>query len=603
MKKSTLTLMGMAAAIASAANAATITVTNDITTSTTWSASNEYDMTQQIYVKPGATLTIQPGTVCRSSGNGSLAVCRGAKIYVNGTAAKPVIMTSTTDTMTAWHLGCNEWGNLTIMGKALIGASHAGKAYYQRPGTTTNNTKVPDGTNIRQMEGLTADYTGDPDVMYGGNDDNDNSGAIHYLSIRYGGKVLGLANELNGLSLGGIGRATEIDHVEIMNNVDDGIEIWGGTVNLKYISIWNVGDDSFDVDQGWRGKAQFGLIVQGASANAVQGSGVGDNCFEVDGAEDADAQPVTTACIYNFTCIGQPASARRGTAWRDGARVQYRNCIWMDVADKLVKNDNTDGDNATAGYGLNGTLSFNALWTTSATAHSTVNAGSTFTPAALYQAQQVPGMLAEIKDSVFYNIVGGFGDAPVTLTAATYNNVAATNSPINGLTRGSMQSLGGKSVYLVTNVDPRAANDAVASVAAAPADGFFSPAQYRGAFDADVNWLKGWTAADAYGMLAASNTEAPSTLELTATTFYQTAAGTTYKVQSSTDMVNWTTDATVAGDGTIKSATDLATPNSTKKFYRVLAVKYATASIDRPSDGSGGGALPSDVLVSTWRLW
>ena len=574
MKKTTLALMGMAAAIAGtgAATAATVTVSSDITTSTTWSASNEYDMTQQIYVKPGATLTIQAGTVCKSNGNGSLAVCKGAKIYVNGTAAHPVIMTSTADTMTAWHLGCNEWGNLTIMGNALISGSHAGKVPYIRPGTSTPNTKLPDGTNVRQMEGLTAAYAGDPNVMYGGNDDNDNSGAIHYLSIRYGGKVLGLANELNGLSLGGIGRATQIDHVEIMNNVDDGIEIWGGTVNLKYLSIWNAGDDSFDVDQGWRGKAQFGLLVQGASANAVQGSGVGDNCFEIDGAEDADAQPVTTACIYNFTAIGQPASARKGTAWRDGARVQYRNCVWMDVAGKLVSNDITDGDNATAGYGLNGTLSFNAIWTTSATAHSTVNAGSAAVEAALYQSQQVPGMLAEIKDSVFYDIVGGLGDASVNLLSG-YNNVSATNLPIKSLVRSAGQTLGGKTVYLVTNVDPRAANDAVTSVAAAPADGFFSPAKYRGAFDSDVNWLKGWTAADAYGMLAASSSETASVLELTATTFYQTTVGANYKVQSSTDMVNWATDATVVGDGTIKSATDLATPNSTKKFYRVLAVQ------------------------------
>ena len=66
--------------------------------------------------------------------------------------------------------------------------------------------------------------------------------------------MIGLANELNGLSLGGIGRETDIDHVEIMNNVDDGIEIWGGTVNLKYISIWNIGDDSFDIDEGWAAK-------------------------------------------------------------------------------------------------------------------------------------------------------------------------------------------------------------------------------------------------------------------------------------------------------------------------------------------------------------
>jgi hypothetical protein len=149
------------------------------------------------------------------------------------------------------------------------------------------------------MEGLVAAFPGDTKVLYGGGNDDDDSGSISYLSLRYGGKVVGLNNELNGLSLGGIGRNTDIHHVEIMNNVDDGIEIWGGTVNLKYFSIWNVGDDSLDIDQGWRGKAQFGLIVQGYSANAAQGSGVGDNCIEIDGAEQSDYQPVTTGTIYN----------------------------------------------------------------------------------------------------------------------------------------------------------------------------------------------------------------------------------------------------------------------------------------------------------------
>ena len=83
------------------------------------------------------------------------------------------------------------------------------------------------------MEGLTAEFPGDPDVVYGGTDDDDDSGSISYLSLRYGGRVVGLTNELNGLSLGAIGRATDINNVEIMNNVDDGIEIWGGTVNIK----------------------------------------------------------------------------------------------------------------------------------------------------------------------------------------------------------------------------------------------------------------------------------------------------------------------------------------------------------------------------------
>src|SRR3989339_818913 len=185
------------------------------------------------------------GTVVASTtdAGGSLAVARGAKIFVNGTKDKPVIMTSTDDVATwtsdsshpsggdpktgKWREGANEWGNLTIMGKGLISASHYGGLQ------VGDNTKDPSGLNEKQMEGLT-----DPDyALYGGADDNDDSGSISYLSIRYAGKVIGLGNELNGLALGGIGRETEIDHVDIMNGVDDGIELWGGTVSLKYVNI------------------------------------------------------------------------------------------------------------------------------------------------------------------------------------------------------------------------------------------------------------------------------------------------------------------------------------------------------------------------------
>ena len=193
-------------------------------------------------------------------------------------------------------------------------------------------------------------------------------------SLRYGGKVVGLNNELNGLSLGGIGRNTEIHHVEVMNNVDDGIEIWGGTANLKYVSIWNIGDDSLDIDQGYRGKVQFGLIVQGYSVLAAQGSGIGDNCIEIDGAEQSDFQPVTSTVLYNMTVVGQPVSGDHGVAYRDNARVQVRNSIFMDLGEVLVRNDNVDGDGG-AGYAFNSTTTFADTWTTAFNSYSTVNAG------------------------------------------------------------------------------------------------------------------------------------------------------------------------------------------------------------------------------------
>jgi hypothetical protein len=512
-KKMTLVALIMMVVV-SVASAAEILVTDNIATSTTWTADNVYNLQKQIYVLPGASLTIEAGTLVQSTAGvgGSLAVCRGAKIYVNGTQDAPVIMTSTNDTLTSWHEGCTEWGNLTVMGNALISASSYGGLQ------VGNNTAEPTGLNEKQMEGLTAEagLEYDPKVMYGGNDDNDDSGSIAFLSLRYGGKVVALADELNGLSMGGIGRETDVHHIDIINNVDDGIETWGGTVCYKYINIWNIGDDSFDFDEGWRGKAQYILIVQGYSVDAKQGSGVGDNCFEHDGAEDSDAQPVTTAVIYNATVVGQPASGDHGTAWRDNARVQYRNCVFMDLGEELVKFDGDDGDGQ-SGYGHNGTLTWAETWTTPAGTHSTVNAGS-WTPGAfndpdvLYTAQ-VDGMLAEMSDCVFFRNLHakayteadarGVRDAASNNVTAEFNaNSPDDNMPIQALERGDAVSLyGGEyTFYPVTFINPCAANDAETSVHTAPADGFLTPAPFRGGFPPNYNWLAGWTSVDAYGM-------------------------------------------------------------------------------------------------------
>ena len=453
----TLLIALVTLALVGVTSAAEVLVTDNIAVSTTWTADNVYNLQNQIYVLPGASLTIEAGTLVQSTAGlgGSLAVCRGAQIFVNGTADAPVIMTSTNDDLTTWRPACNEWGNLTLMGDALISCSDF--AGLPVPG----NTKTPTGLNVHQMEGLTADFEGDTKVMYGGGNDDDDSGSIHYLSLRYGGRVIGLGNELNGLSMGGIGRETDVNFVDIMNNVDDGIETWGGTVNYQHLSIWNVGDDSFDVDEGWRGKAQFGLIVQGYSTEAKQGSGVGDNCFETDGAEDSDAQPVSTASIYNFTVVGQPLSGDQGTAWRDNARIQYHNCIWMDLGEELVKFDNIDGDGA-HGYGYNGTMSWEETWQAPYTTYSTINLGDG-DPNALYQSQ-TSGKLASITDSIFYHNFFTKQDGTTAYSMADHvgvfdpnnNNVVEPNeSPIRTLVRGDVVLVNGQYPQVpVTYINP-----------------------------------------------------------------------------------------------------------------------------------------------------
>ncbi len=506
----------LGAGLAGSAQAGEVLVTTDITTSTTWTKNNTYNLQQQIYVTNGATLTIEAGTIIASDTNigGSLAVTRGSQIFALGTAAEPIIFTSKADVATwagtvmvpftpgdpktgTWREAANEWGNLTIMGRAYVSENAV-------PG----NSPSPSPSNIAAMEGLTEAFPGDTRVLYGGGDDDDDSGTLRYVSSRYTGKVIGLGNELNGLSLGGLGRGTDISYVEVMNNVDDGIEIWGGTVNLKHFSIWNIGDDSLDVDQGWRGKAQFGLIVQGHSLDAPSGSGVCDNILESDGAENSDWQPVTTVTYYNLTLIGQPIGGDHASAWRDNARVQIRNSIFMDTGRNIVNFDNIDGDGG-AGYGFNGTLSWADTWTTpynAVPAHP--NDAAPALPGWLGYPAQSSGFLAEISDSVFFRNL--FASAYTEATArgvfgAGFNNVvipgfADVDSPVVSLTRGPAVVKGGRTILPVIGLNPRPANAATTSVAAAPADGFFTPAFYRGAFEPNaVPWICGWTASYAFG--------------------------------------------------------------------------------------------------------
>lgn len=571
----------VAAAMLSAglgAQAAVHYLDGDITSSTNLPAlpsGDYYSMTNVVFVSPGASLTLDAGVIFKNSGDGSLGVARGAQLFVNGTKDDPVIFTSLNDDFATWQAQCNQWGSIAICGNGLISASHYGGA-----GVTGSdgelNSKQPDGRSDKVMEGLSAAFAGDTRPYYGGNNDNDDSGSIKYLSIRYGGQQSSLPNkELNGLSLGAVGQATDIDYIEIMNNVDDGIEIWGGKVSLKHVNIWNIGDDSFDIDEGWRGKAQYGLIVQGYSGDYNQGSGLGDNMFEHDGAEDSDAQPVTTAVIANFTAIGQGngngEDGDGATAWRDGARLQYRNCIFMDCSEEVVRPDGDDGDGAN-GYGYNGTLTLAEVFTTPYTALPTNTLG--IAPQTLYTAQS-EGTLAGFKNCVFYNNNDYFEFEAVGQTNAVLNNIIEpAGMPIAGITRdvAGFTSTQGKTISPVTSIDPCAANDAVDMGSSVTADSFFDAVTYAGGFAPNHNWLLGWSAADQYGFIDGSSHGAPAasiTMGGVSISF-SSLNGVWYTVQSSTD-AGFTApvdEADIQGDGSTMAYVDEAADPT--KFFRVV---------------------------------
>jgi hypothetical protein len=248
-------------------------VTSNITTNTTWYSDTVYQLGGRIAVEDGATLTIQPGTVIKGeAGTGAnataLIIARGGKIMAEGTPQLPIIFTSVADEITPAQVKEGNfaspnldptvnglWGGVIVLGKSKISP---------KPDNTGEVVAV-------QIEGIP---TSDPNGLYGGNDDNDNSGILSYVSIRHGGTNIGSGNEINGLTLGGVGSMTSINNIEIVANQDDGIEWFGGTVNTSYVVVWNCGDDGIDTDQSWAGNLDNFVVISPAG-----------HCFELDGPE------------------------------------------------------------------------------------------------------------------------------------------------------------------------------------------------------------------------------------------------------------------------------------------------------------------------------
>ena len=272
---------------------------------TTWTSDKEYLLDGFVFVNPGQTLIIEPGTVIRAkTGQGlnasALVVARGGKIFAQGTKNEPIIFTCEGDdlegSIDVYTRGL--WGGVIILGNAPVNTT-SGEAY---------------------IEGIPLS---EPRGVYGGDNDADNSGVLEYVSIRHGGTDIGTDNEINGLTLGGVGKGTRISHIEVISNKDDGIELFGGTVNLKYISVAFCGDDAFDFDLGYHGKCQFLL--------AIQGEQVGDCLAEHDGGvSPEDGIPYTIPEIYNATFIGSGQSLIHNLiTFQDNGGGIYSNSIFV----------------------------------------------------------------------------------------------------------------------------------------------------------------------------------------------------------------------------------------------------------------------------------
>jgi hypothetical protein len=297
---------------------ATTKVTGEINADTHWTADQHYLLSGYVYVTSGHTLTIDPGTIIKGdkATKGTLIIEQGAKIMAIGTAAKPIIMTSN---QPKGQRNYGDWGGLVLCGKAPVNWTAAPK---------TDGTTGTVASGFGQIEG-------GPRSLYGGPDIHDNSGTVQYVRVEFGGVAFSQDNEINGMTFGGVGDGTIIDHIQVSFAGDDSYEWFGGSVNAKYIIAHRGLDDDFDTDNGFSGKIQFGVGLRDPNVADQSGS----KAFESDSYQTgtvADASLPTVCLFSNMTVIGgvtSPTSTAydpqfvAGVHLRKGSKLQLNNSV------------------------------------------------------------------------------------------------------------------------------------------------------------------------------------------------------------------------------------------------------------------------------------
>lgn len=282
----------------------------------TWTKDNIYVLQGKVVVDDGCTLTIEPGTLIKAEDDpgtlaSALVIARGGKLIAEGTAAEPIIFTSVTDNIMPGELvspNLDEfdnklWGGLIVLGRAPISAG--------------------DGDDVALIEGLPA---GESFGLYGGTDAADNSGVIKYISVRHGGISIGADNEINGITLGGVGTGTVIENIEVVANLDDGVEWFGGTVNVRNVVVAYGEDDGLDIDQNYSGTISNALVI-------TSGATAGDNAFEIDGPEGSLTDGFFT--IDGATVIDKDGSADTAADLKSKTQGTLTNVSWRGFGDNV----------------------------------------------------------------------------------------------------------------------------------------------------------------------------------------------------------------------------------------------------------------------------
>ena len=418
-----------------------------INTDRTLKSGNTYKLRGIVYVVDGAKLTIEPGVIIQGekSSRGTLVITRGTQILANGTVDKPIVFTSDAATP-----AMGDWGGIVVLGRAKTNASYNG---------TPGLGEIEGGVN--NSEGL---------GLYGGADDNDNSGVLKYVRIEYPGYAYLPDKELNGLTMGAVGKGTTIDYVQVSNAADDSYEWFGGSVDCKHLIAYKGLDDDWDMDNGFSGRIQFGISMRDSMVADISQS----NGFEIDNdASGSNLLPQTSAIFSNMTVIGPRATSanignslfRRGIHTRRNSAVSIFNSIIMGWP---------------TGWNLD---------------------GGTGTPTDLNYSATTP-------KAFFSNTIMGGNNTPFTYTASASAPTGWTTTDLQNY----VNRAGGGNSLLATTADvmltapfkhdgladwnPMAGSPALTGAEfsnAKVSSNFFTSTTYRGACTFGDTWWKTWT--------------------------------------------------------------------------------------------------------------
>jgi len=463
-----------------------------------------YKLDQKIYVPSGKTLTIKPGVCVKGLSQAvpanavALIVERGGKIMADGTKDCNIVFTSDADPMDGSYPMTNvgEWGGIVLLGIATNNL-------------TTANVYTGGYNGVGFIEGFSAanarDLYGAGDPLFPTNDDNDNSGILRYVSIRHAGAILAIGNELNGLSLGSVGRGTTIEHVETIAAADDNIEFFGGTVDVKYCSVLFGDDDFYDFDLNYKGRGQF---LFGMAGDSITGLHTTDNGFECDADDDKKSPDLRShPFFYNCTLISnghvKPSADNTGPAAIQAKELtegEFYNCIFANFRSGLhlakARSNSTNKGDAYDNWTDNTSDPYLTTASPAGVAryHSLIVKNNTFigfptVAPNLNRFIVTVGTMVTGKNPPTAWVIT---DAPAADLTQFYNDGNTAVDNVNGIDYNWSWNDAGHTSYSnnpfhvtpVTNIT---------STIAPPADGFFNVVNYRGAFDATkTSWLSDW---------------------------------------------------------------------------------------------------------------